>query len=150
MKRIKLYLDTSIPSAYFDKREPDKMEVTRNFWTGLDDYNVFISDIVVREIQQIKSEQRMNEMLELVSELNFLRSNEQSDELAEKYMNKGIFPVKKRDDAHHIAIATVHNIDYIVSWNYRHMVKTKTKEIVNQVNKENQLKNIDIVSPLEF
>lgn len=126
------------------------MAITRDFWTRLDAYNAFVSDIVVREIQQIKSEQRMNEMLELVSDLNFLRSNEQSDELAEKYMNKGIFPVKKRDDAHHIAIATVHNIDYIVSWNYRHMVKTKTKEIVNQVNKENQLKNIDIVSPLEF
>lgn len=150
MKRIKLYLDTSVPSAYFDERDTNRMAITRNFWTTLNNYDAFISDIVVREIQQIKSERRMNEMLELVSELNFLRSDEQSDELAEKYMNKGIFPVKKRDDAHHIAIATVHNIDYIVSWNYRHMVKTKTKEIVNQVNKENQLKNIDIVSPLEF
>lgn len=82
------------------------MAITRDFWARLDDYNAFISDIVVRKIQQTKSEQRMNEMLELVSELNFLRSDEQSDELAEKYMNKGIFPVKKRDDAHHLLYRT--------------------------------------------
>ena len=50
-KRIKLYLDTSVPNAYFDEKNSHRKEITRQFWLKLKEYEVFISDLVIREIE---------------------------------------------------------------------------------------------------
>lgn len=52
-KRLKIYLDTSVPNAYFDKRNSLRKEITRSFWRRLDEYEVFISNLVLEEINDI-------------------------------------------------------------------------------------------------
>ena len=69
--------------------------------------------------------------------------------LAEKYIDEGVIPVRHRDDALHIAIATVNNFDVIVSWNFEHMVKTKTRREVQGVNTLMGYRFIDIATPTE-
>jgi len=56
---------------------------------------------------------------------------------------------KYEDDALHIAIASVNNLDVIVSWNYKHIVKLKTKREVTGINALLGYKEIEIYSPLE-
>jgi predicted nucleic acid-binding protein len=48
--KIKIYLDTTIISALFDKRTPERMFQTRRFWEHIEEYNVFISELVIDEI----------------------------------------------------------------------------------------------------
>ena len=47
-RKPKLYLDTSVPNAYFDEKNPYRQEITRQFWLKLKEYQVFISDLVVK------------------------------------------------------------------------------------------------------
>ncbi|MEK7396871.1 MAG: hypothetical protein AAB116_08030 [Candidatus Poribacteria bacterium] len=50
-KRLEIYLDTSIPNAYFDDKNPFRKEITKEFWKKLDDYEIFVSDLVIKEIE---------------------------------------------------------------------------------------------------
>ncbi len=69
--------------------------------------------------------------------------------LAETYMAARLVPAPKRNDARHVAIATVADLDAIVSWNFRDMVNLKKKSIVHSVNAKFGYRLIDIISPLE-
>jgi len=69
--------------------------------------------------------------------------------LAELLLTEGMIPTKFRDDARHIAVAILHNLDVLVSWNYRHMVNIRTKKMVNSLCIRYGYKPIDIVSPEE-
>ena len=71
-------------------------------------------------------------------------------DLAEAYIEKEIFPEKYIDDAFHVAMASYYEISYLVSWNYEHLVKVKTRRLVNSVNILEGFREIEIVSPLEL
>jgi hypothetical protein len=70
-------------------------------------------------------------------------------ELASEYIKKGIIPLRYEDDAFHIAVVSVNNVDAIISWNFKHIVKLKTKKEVLGVNTLMGYKEIEIYSPLE-
>lgn len=53
-------------------------------------------------------------------------------------------------DDYHIAIATVNQMDFLVSWNFRHIVNVKTKQMVNLINLQNGYKTIEIIAPPEL
>jgi len=76
-----------------------------------------------------------------------IRVDKEVFELAERYVKEGIISQKYRDDAIHIAAATVSGCDMLVSWNFRHIVRAKTIFGVNGVNKLMGYKEIQIVSP---
>jgi hypothetical protein len=61
-----------------------------------------------------------------------------------------MIPAREFDDAAHIAVASVHNLDVIVSWNFEHMVKFKTRREVQGINALMGYKAIEICSPLEM
>jgi len=65
------------------------------------------------------------------------------------YLQEGVVPAKFRDDARHIAVAVVNELDAVISWNYRHMVNIVTKRRVNAVNLKTGYKQIEILSPEE-
>ena len=58
-----------------------------------------------------------------------------SEQLAEEYIKAGIVPAKKRDDARHVALATLGGVDILVSWNHRHLANDRKKELFNAVNR---------------
>lgn len=91
-------------------------------------------------------------MLELVDNTDFnevLSVDEEIDRLADKYIAEGIIPAVYRDDALHIALASVKGLDILVSWNFKHLVKHKTRVEVTGVNTLLGYKAIDICTPWE-
>jgi hypothetical protein len=70
--------------------------------------------------------------------------------LADKYIENGIFPDKYYDDALHTALASVNQINIVLSWNFTHLVKVKTRRMVNLVNAINNYNNIEIITPQEL
>jgi hypothetical protein len=70
-------------------------------------------------------------------------------ELAEAYLNHNILPMNFRDDARHIALATVAGVDLIVSWNFKHIVHFERIQKFNAVNLEMGYKPVSIHSPRE-
>lgn len=150
MKKIKLYLDTSVPSFLFADDSPEKREVTIQFWDILKMgiYDVVISDILLTEIS--KSERSLaqdleNRLTELVLEI--VSVNEDVYSLARKYIDEGIIPQTYQDDALHIALATFNEADALISWNFKHMVKLKTIRGVNGINRMLGFKELEILTP---
>ena len=151
MKKETLYLDTSVPSAYYDKRAKERQEATIKFWKEvLPNYQCYISEITVEELKDTKDEVLRIKLKKLIKGFTVLKTNEEIIALAKAYIEKRIFPEKYIDDAHHVAIASYYEISYLVSWNYEHLVKVKTRRLVNLVNILEGFKEIEIVSPLEL
>jgi predicted nucleic acid-binding protein len=151
MKKETLYLDTSIPSAYYDNRAKERREATIKFWREvLPHFRVHISEITIQELEATKNELQRINLKKLVKGFKVLKSNEKIRDLAKLYIENGIFRQKYIDDSLHVAIASFHNISYLVSWNFEHLVKVKTRRLVNSANVLEGFSEIEIVSPQEL
>ena len=150
MKKIKLYLDTTIFNFFFADEAPQERDITRKFFKEIDQYEIYFSDIVIKEIARCHSPKR-EKLLRLIEEHSpeELMLDEEARILAHKYVKEKIIPVKYMDDAHHIALASVHGIDALLSWNFEHIVKLKTKREVVGINMFMGYGPIDIYSPWE-
>ena len=87
----------------------------------------------------------------LVREFNplLLEIDLETEELAERYIDEGVIPERYRGDALHIAVAVVNGIEVIISWNFEHIVKLKTRVMVNGINRLLGYHEIEICSPEE-
>lgn len=151
MKKESLYLDTSVPSAYFDERAKERQNATIKFWNDiLPDYHIYVSEITIEELENTKSEELRVKLVGLIKNFKSLKSIKKIKELAKAYIDNNIFSTKYFDDAHHVAIASFHEITYLISWNYEHLVKVKTRKLVNSVNILKGFKEIEIISPQEL
>jgi predicted nucleic acid-binding protein len=150
MHKLKLYLDTTVLNFAFADDAPKEMKATLQFFKQIDRFNIVISDIALDEISRCHALKR-SRMMELIRRYDWdiLELDRAAQSLAGRYMAEGIIPVKYRDDAYHIAIATVNNCDAILSWNFQHIVKMKTKREVVGINMIEGYKPIDIYTPGE-
>ena len=153
MPKSKIYLDTSVLGAIYDTEHPHRVETTRHLLDILGSstkYSAFISNIVIEEIEKAPSEIRMG-LKRVIDEMKpeVIYEKDECIELVNEYLRKKVIPRGYRDDARHIAVAVVHNMDVIVSWNCRHMANIEKKRLVNAVNLMSGHRQIDIVTPLE-
>jgi predicted nucleic acid-binding protein len=152
MKKLMLYFDTSIFNFVIAKDVPYEREVTVKLLDEIKKgiYAVFISEVVIREVNNAP-QKIMLQLKELIQEVNpeEVPINEEVQSLADTYINNSIIPAKYRDDALHIAAASVSNLAVIVRWNFTHIVKLKTKREVTGINVISGYKEIEIYSPLE-
>ena len=151
MKKESLYLDTSVPSAYYDKRAKERKDATIKFWKEvLLHYEVYVSEITVKELDDTKDENLRKRLRRLIKGFKILKSNKKIRDLAKVYIERGVFSEIYVDDALHVAITTFYEISYLVSWNFEHLVKVKTRKWVNSVNTLEGFTEIEIVSPQEL
>jgi predicted nucleic acid-binding protein len=128
-RKIKVYLDTSVIS-YLDQQDaPEKMQETREVWERVKagKYDIYVSDVVLRELADCREEKRKT-LFEYLSTIdyNLVAADEDTVELAEKFISNGILKEKNFDDCQHIAAAILADCDIIISWNFKHIVNVKT------------------------
>lgn len=115
----------------------------------MNSYEIFISDLVKEEIEEATEEIR-HKMLKSVDKFILLKSNQEAEALAQQYIDFRVFPGKYFDDSLHVAVAVINNTDFVVSWNFKHLVKVRTRKMVNLVNEMLGYPNIEIVAPPEL
>ncbi|MBI4690296.1 MAG: PIN domain protein [Nitrospirae bacterium] len=148
MRKLKLYLDTSVIGGYFDEEFSCwSQKIIADFRKG--NLRFYLSTITEAEIVDAPNEVKelFYELLELGAVV--IQENEDSLNLADKYIDENILSINYRDDARHIAIATVSDIDVLVSWNFKHIVHYDKIKKFNSVNIKEGYKPIDIYSPME-
>ena len=150
---MRIYIDTSVISSLCDAESRIK-DITNDFFrTYSASRTVFyISDLVTREIEKTKDASKRVKLINTISEYDFeiIAITEEVGVLAELYIKEKIIPVKYIADAMHIAVASVYNVPILVSWNFQHMVKYKTRIEINRVNRSNNYPQIEICSPEEM
>jgi predicted nucleic acid-binding protein len=120
-----LYLETSVVGAYLDNDEPFRRDLTIRWWEHeLDEYESYSSILVQREIERMDEPHRSG-YLNLIKPLPQLELTEEVAILADGYVDRGIFHRKFIADAIHVALASFHKIDYIVTWNFGHLANVR-------------------------
>jgi hypothetical protein len=119
IKRV--YVDSSVVSGMFDKN--DHPEKTEPFWKAVFSGRicVVLSDVLDDEIKGAPD--NVQEFYRSIPEHHVERivSTTESDTLAERYIKAGILTINHRTDCKHVALATVANVDVLISWNTKHI-----------------------------
>ncbi|MEW6103317.1 MAG: PIN domain-containing protein [bacterium] len=149
-RKIKVYLDTSVISAYFDERNPERQSLTELFFKKIEMFESYVSEVVLAEIDDTKDVELRNKLREKTVSLKILPIDEESRTLADEYVKHEAVPSDYSEDALHIAISTINEIDYLLSWNFDHIVKVKTRRIVNMVNTSAGYPDLEIITPAEL
>jgi predicted nucleic acid-binding protein len=152
MKTLKIYLETSVLNFYHAEDAPEKMEDTRRLFDEINNgkYLAFISMSVIKEISKAP-QGKQRTLFGLIRDYRVvvLEDEIEAERIADIYVKEGVIPAKYSTDGLHIALATIHDMDIIVSWNFAHIVKRKTILMTNLINNREGYKSIDIYSPSE-
>ncbi|NVM38196.1 MAG: PIN domain-containing protein [Candidatus Lokiarchaeota archaeon] len=146
----KLYLDTSVVSAVFDDRNPERKYLTESFFEVKDTFEVYISNITLLEIDKTPDNNLKKLMKESVKKFTVLSVSDDVEELAREVIEKGAINESYSEDAYHIALAIINDMDFLLSWNFRHIVRKKTKDIVRMICSLKNLRQIEILTPAEL
>lgn len=116
-----IYLETSVIGAYLDKGDSFRRDLTIRWWEHeLANYRAFVSPLVERELERTREPYRRS-YLALIGKLPQLEISEEAAILAEGYISRGIFQRKFLGDALHVALASFHKVDYLVTWNFGYL-----------------------------
>ena len=145
----RLYLDTSVIGGYFDA---EWMDETRELWAQAraEKWQLLTSIVTERELHDAPGQVRQlfEETFQRATDL--LAVMDEVENLAQEYLKAGVVSAKFADDARHVALCTVHRINYLVSWNFRHLVNVRREAGFNAVNLLQGYPPVSIVNPKEL
>ncbi|MEW6745110.1 MAG: PIN domain protein [Planctomycetota bacterium] len=147
MKRLRIYVDTSVFGGCFDTEfSAWSTALMDDFRRGR--YALVVSDVTASEVGMAPT-QVQDLLAQLVAVADKLPVTREALELLRAYESHRILGPRFRNDMLHIAIATVAEVDVLVSWNFRHIVRLDKIQLFNGVNLELGYKPLTIYSPRE-
>ncbi len=133
-----VYIETTIPSFLKARTSKDvvlagKQEVTKQWWVQRrQEYELFVSQLVFDEAARGDRE-AAQERLEAMIGLPFLAIDQDALELSDAIVASGVIPEKAHTDAGHIALAARHGMDFLLTWNCRHIANAEILDRVEEV-----------------
>jgi predicted nucleic acid-binding protein len=129
-----IYLETSVVGAYLDNGEPFRRDLTIRWWEHeMSEYRAVVSPLVARELERVPEPHRTG-YLKLARALEQVEITDEATILAEGYVSRGIFHRKFLGDALHVAVASFHKIDYLVTWNFGHLANVRRQARIRLFN----------------
>ena len=149
MTKIRVYVDTSVFGGVYDE---EFAEFSRRFFTEAREgcYLLLISQTTLDEL--VDAPQKVRDVLETMPTGSVLeiRPDTEINALADSYVAGGVLGEGMRNDALHVAAATVARADVILSWNFKHIVNFRRIHLFNGINSMNGYPRIEIYSPREM
>ena len=150
---MKLYIESSVPNFLFSTQDSlERQKITKDFFKNIvPNYECYVSDIYILEAEDASPEKE-KQLKSVITQYNLkvLEKTREVEELAKKYNDELKLQERYFNDLLHIAIATIHGMDVIVSWNLKHIVKLKTILTVENANKRFKYKTLHICTPEEI
>ena len=137
-ERPKVYVETTVVS-YLVARPSDNVTVsdrqrsTRRLWEEYFDAFEFVTSDIVLEEAERGDPREAKRRITLLDDLRTLPLSLEAAAFAHKLIEAGAVPPQSLSDAQHIAIAVVHSIEYLVSWNYKHIVNETKRQHIKDV-----------------
>ncbi len=142
---LSLYLDTSVIGGYYDA---EFMADTRALWRLREArrFRFVTSQLVFQEI--VGAPERVRELMRATfTPDDVLERSAEVEELAQAYLAQKVVPLDYDDDARHVAVCTVARIEYLVSWNFKHLANVRRESGFNAVNLLQGYSSVRIVAP---
>jgi len=146
------YLDTTIPSYFFDSRESLKYpcEITRKWWKDeSQNFDIFISLETIAELNRGNYPEK-KKILEFVSKIDILEASMEIDHIADYYIKNTLMPKDQKGDAIHLAYTSFYKIDFLLTWNCNHLANANKKNHIRIINAKMGLFTPEIITPLEL
>lgn len=128
-----VYIETSIISYLTARPSRDvvtlaRQELTRAWWvTDRHRFDLYTADVVIGEASEGHDE-AVRKRLATLNEIPALETTAEAEDLADYLLRKGPLPNKAAVDALHIAVATIHEIDYLLTWNLTHIANAALRK----------------------
>jgi predicted nucleic acid-binding protein len=151
-KMPKLFIETTVFNFYFEgkhgQKQQDAVRLFEEIAKGR--YEAYSSDEVFTELKKVHRDKfiKMNDLYEKYIKRT-LELSPETERIAELYIKKGIIPAKSKIDALHIACAVVNDLDFVISYNQGHIVKTKTMIGTGLINLREGYRQIGLSTPTE-
>ena len=154
MAKPRVYVETTIPSFYHEVRTESEMvarrEWTREWWdnyrTG---YDLFASEAVIDELENGAFPQK-DDALVLIEGVPLLDIEDPIGDIVEAYIQRHVMPADPAGDALHLALASFHRCDFLLTWNCRHLANANKFAHIRRVNGILGLFVPSLVTPLEL
>jgi predicted nucleic acid-binding protein len=149
-----VYIETSIPSTYFEQRTAPKMvarrDWTRDWWDNhRQRYHLVTSDPVFDELTRADHPLKQ-EKLDLLAGVELLEIPDDIGEIVEVYLQRYVMPRDPTGDALHLALASYHKCDVLLTWNCQHLANLNKLGHIRRVNTLLGLHVPQLVTPLEL
>ncbi len=150
----RVYIETTIPSFYYEVRmEPDmvaRRQWTREWWDQeRGRYEVVTSLAVVEELGRGR-QPKQAAALELVTDIPLLPVEAAIDEIVDVYIERQVMPSDPRGDALHLALASYHRCRFLLTWNCMHLANANKFEHIRYVNTLLGLSVPALITPVEL
>lgn len=128
--RARVYIETSLVSYLTARPSRDVVaaahqQITLDWWERRrSDFDIVASQLVVKEARQGNPEAAQRR-LEILEGIPLLEVTDAANQLAVAVVQEGLLPQTAYPDALHIATATVHNVDYLLTWNCAHIANAE-------------------------
>ena len=147
-----VYLDTSVLSYLTARPSRDlvaagRQQVTRDWWRMAPRHFALVASPLVVKEARAGNPQTARARLTLLDGVALLKSPSAVADLMDKLQERGAVPSKAVDDAAHIAIAAVNRVDYLVTWNFKHIANPAQLPIIDRVLRELDHKPVIICTP---
>lgn len=154
MAKPRVYIETTIPSAYYTDRTDEAMlarrDATRRWWEqAAVECDMVSSPVVMSELERGTSK-HVGARLALVNVLPLFQVTPAVLETAETYMRRKLMPAVPSDDALHLALASHYSCDVLVTWNYRHLANINKFEDIRRINVQRGITVPLITTPLDL
>lgn len=125
-------------------------QVTRDWWQlRRSQFRCVVSQVVIDEISN-GDESEVEKRLEIIKSLEVVAVSKDAEALTLAIIESGVLPPKAARDAAHIAVATVHGIQYLLTWNCRHLANAQISRRVAKICGENGFVMPSICTPEEL
>ena len=155
MDKKTVYIETSVISYLTARPSSDLVaaawqKVTVDWWESQRHrFELYTSDVVIEEAGR-GDNRAVERRLEVLSDLPLLAIDESVLALSETLIKAGALPRKAVGDSLHIGLSAVHGIDYLLTWNYRHIDNAETKPLIRTVCLASGYRCPEICTPQEL
>lgn len=152
--KSRVYIETTIPSFYHEVRaEPDmvaRRQWTREWWDFYrSDYELLASEAVIDELEKGSFPNR-HAAIALIEGLPLLDIEDAISDIVTAYMTHHVMPADPAGDALHLALASFHRCDFLLTWNCRHLANANKFAHIRRINVILGLFVPSLVTPLEL
>lgn len=136
--KSKVYIETSVISYLVARPSRDiliaaNQQITQEWWQNRrPKFDIYVSQLVAQEINSGDAE-AVSKRQQAVTDCTYLDITPEAVNLAEKLIKQNAIPRQAAEDALHIAVATVSGMDYLVTWNFKHIANAALRANVELV-----------------
>ena len=150
----RIYIETTIPSFYYEVRT-DATMVARRQWTREWFDTSILSDEIVTSAAVLEELERgvfpgRAEAISMIKEITPLQITDDIRQIVREYIDRKLMPADPSGDALHLAVASFHGCDYLATWNCKHLANAKNFGAITRINDILGLAVPALVTPLEL